>query len=54
MATAMTTDETRGVDSVLWLGALLFARGRLEDPFPAELEYVATLYFGVFPPLTKA
>jgi hypothetical protein len=54
MTTAMMTDETREVDSVLWLGTLLFACGRLEDPFPAELEYVATLYFGTFPPPTKA
>jgi hypothetical protein len=49
-----TTDETCEVDGVLWVGALLYACGRLDDPFPPLLDDVATLYFGLVAPRAKA
>ena len=51
----MTIDhEPDEVYAAFWLGALLLASGAIRDPFPADLEQLATTYFERFPPTVKA
>jgi hypothetical protein len=40
--------------TALWIGALLFAVDAIADPFPAEFDQLASVYFERFPPVAKA
>jgi hypothetical protein len=43
-----------GFEAALWYGELLIASGRQVDPFPAELEALAAVFFAMFPPRSQA
>ena len=41
-------------EAALWYGELLSASGRPVDPFPAELDALAAMFFALFPPFAQA
>jgi hypothetical protein len=53
----MTIDSAADLETfyaALWIGALLVAIDALADPFPAEFDQIAAMYFERFPPVAKA
>jgi hypothetical protein len=53
----MTIDQAADLEAfyaALWIGALTGAVDALADPFPAEFDQLAAMYFELFPPVAKA